>query len=216
MDTLVAQVAALASQNIVLAYLIIYVAVIFLGNIGAFVAFWIAFQGGLGAWGVPFVIVGAFAANVTGDLLWYSLGRGLRVTRFGNWLKHRTKLYKRHGERLESHVERKGRRWMLFAKFAYGSNFPILFSLGWIQLPFRQFFRRSLLAIALWLPVILGVSYGLYASLSPLAAIADIKQFEIYFLIGLVLFIILQWLLGKIVGGFLSRNGEVNGESGKS
>jgi hypothetical protein len=44
--------------------------------------------------------------------------------------------------------------------------------------------------------------HAFFASLSPLAAIATIKQFEIYFLIALGLFIVIQVLLGKVVGKF--------------
>jgi len=201
MDILSSHVAALASQNIFLAYVIIYGATIFFGNIGAFASLWVAFQGDLGAWGVLGVLVAAFVANVTGDIVWYSLGRGLRATRLGRWIKNR---FPNH-IKFDEHIERKGPRWMLFAKFAYGSNFPILFSLGWARYDFRRFIRRSLLAIAIWLPVILGVSYGLYSSLSPLAGISTIKTFEVLFLAGLVTFIIVQYVFTRIAERFFGE-----------
>lgn len=201
MDTLSSQVAALAIQNIALACFIVYLATIFLGNIGAFTSLWIAFQGGLGPFGVLLVLAIAFCANVTGDILWYSLGRGLRRTRFGNWIHNRIP----HHEKIESRIARDGRRWMLFAKFAYGSNFPILFLLGWTQTNFEKFFRRSLLAIAIWIPVILGVSYALYSTVSPLAAVATLKHFELLFLAALILFIVLQYLITKILVSFLGK-----------
>jgi membrane protein DedA with SNARE-associated domain len=204
MDALASQVAALAGHNLLLAYLVVYLATIFLGNIGAFLALWAAFEGGLGAWGVPGVLTAAFAANVTGDMLWYSMGRWLRTTRFGGWIKRRAPQH----EKIEAHVAERGPRWMLFAKFAYGSNFPIIFAIGWTQLPFGRFFRRSLLAIAIWLPVILGVSYGLYSSLSPLAAVIEIKHFELLFLAGLILFIILQFALVRFFEKVFGKNGE--------
>jgi membrane protein DedA with SNARE-associated domain len=208
MDALTSQVAALAGHNLLLAYLVVYLATIFLGNIGAFLALWAAFQGGLGAWGVPAVLVAAFAANVTGDILWYSMGRWLRTTRFGTWIKRRAPQH----EKIETHVAERGPRWMLFAKFAYGSNFPIIFAIGWTRLPFGRFFRRSLLAIAIWLPVILGVSYGLYSSLSPLAALIEIKHFELLFLAALILFIILQFALVRFFEKIFGKDGE-NGSS---
>ena len=211
MDILSSHVALLAGQNIFLAYLLVYLATIFLGNIGAFASFWVAFQGGLGPWGVPGVLVGAFAANVTGDMLWYAMGRTLRATRFGGWIKNR---FPNHGK-FDGHIERKGPRWMLFAKFAYGSNFPIIFSLGWAQYDFKKFFRRSLLAIAVWLPAILGISYGLYSSLSPLAAVQTIKHFEVLFLAGLVAFIILQYILARIIAKFFNKNGDGHGDRGE-
>jgi len=80
-STLVADIGLLASQNLFLAYFIIYIATIFLGNISAFASFWIVFQGYFGMWGVPFLILTIFLADVTGDLLWYALGRATRDTR---------------------------------------------------------------------------------------------------------------------------------------
>jgi len=77
-----------------------------------------------------------------------------------------------------------------------------------VALPFARFFRRSLLAITIWLPVILGVSYGLYSSLSPLAAVIEIKHFELLFLAGLIIFIILQFTLVRIFEKMFGRNGE--------
>ena len=206
MDLLSSQVAALAGQNIFLAYLIVYLAAIFIGNIGVFVALWVAFQGGFGAWGVPFTLLAAACGNLTGDTLWYTMGRTLRMTRAGNWLRTRSGLYRRHGEKIEARVTERGRRWMLFGKFAYGTNFPIIFAIGWSRLPYRAFLRRSLLAVTLWLPVILGVSYGLYSGLAPLgAAIATVKEFEVAFLVGLAGFIVLQYFLAKIVAKFFNR-----------
>lgn len=198
MDILSTQVASLAGQNIFLAYLIIYGATIFFGNIGAFISLWVTFQGGLGIWGILFTLIAIFAANVSGDLLWYTMGRTLRTTRLGGWIKNR---FPNHGK-FDDHIERNGPRWMLFAKFVYGSNFPIIFSLGWAGYPLPRFFRRSLLAIALWLPIIVGVSYGLYSSLSPLAGVAEIKHFEILLLAALVAFFLLQYGIAKIVERF--------------
>jgi len=197
-----AAAATFASQHLALAYLIAYGVTIFLGNIGAFISLWLAFQGALGAWGIPGVLIAAFAANVTGDILWYSMGRYLRTTGLGAWIKRR---FPNHG-RFDDHIAERGPRWMLFAKFAYGMNFPIIFSLGWAQFPFRRFIRRSLLAIAIWLPVILGVSFGLYSSLSPLAAMLTLKRLELVFLAALIAFIVLQQIMAHVLDKFFTKN----------
>lgn len=184
-----------ASQNLLLAYFIVYVSTIFLGNISAFTSFWFAFQGGLGPFGVPFVILAVFLAHITGDLLWYSMGRTLRETRFGNWVRRRLPGH----EKIEAHIERRGKRWMIFSKFVYGSNFPIVFSIGWMKIDFKKFFKNSLLAVSLWLPILIGLSYALFSSLSPLRAVATFKNFEEVFLIALVLFLVFDYLLVKVV-----------------
>jgi len=199
----------LAGQNPFLAYFIIYLAIIFLGNLGAFAALWVAFQGALGAWGVPLTLIAGYCANLSGDALWYGMGRWLRSTRLGNWIKRRAP----HHEKIEAHITQRGRRWMLFAKFAYGSNFPIIFTIGWTRMDFRSFFRRAMLAAAIWLPVILGLSYGLYSGLAPLAAaISTLKDFELLFLAALALFIIIQFALARAFGKIFGRNNGENAE----
>src|SRR5258708_7606955 len=88
MSEFVRDVVLLAGQNQFLAYFIIYLATIFLGNIAAFIGLWIALRGTFGVWGVPLMAADIYASEITGDLLWYSLGSALRDTRFGNFVKN--------------------------------------------------------------------------------------------------------------------------------
>ena len=209
MNSLLADIGLLASQNLFLAYFIIYIATIFLGNISAFAGFWFIFQGYLGAWGVPLLILTIFCADISGDVLWYSLGRALHNTPFGNWIKRRLPGY----EKLESRVTRHGARLIFLAKFVYASSFPVIFSVGWTQMEFKKFFRYSLLSIAVWLPILLGLAYGVISGLWPLRTITVFKDFEWFFLVGLVLFIILDYFLARAVGKLLSwRNRRKNKE----
>lgn len=196
-SSFISDIGLLASQNIFLAYFIIYIATIFLGNISAFISFWIVFQGSFGAWGVPFFILTIFCANLSGDLLWYSLGRATRDTRLGNWILRR--LPKWH-EKLDNAFERNGKRWIILSKFFYASAFPVVFSAGWSRMGFRKFFRISLLSILTWLPILLGLVYGLTSGLSPLRAVSIFKNFEAVFFVGLGLFLFLDYLLAKMVG----------------
>lgn len=206
MDAFLSHISLFASHNIVSAYVIVYLGTIFLGNIAAFTSLWLAFKGVFGAWGVLAVIFSMLLAGVTGDVIWYFMGRKLRETGLGNWFKRRMPGH----ATFENHIERRGLRYMLFAKFLVGSNFPLIFSIGWTRrLPFRTFFKNSLLALVIWMPIILGVSYGLYASLSPLAALqSTFKELELL-VGGIAFFIILQYallaafrkLLGKNNGG---------------
>jgi membrane protein DedA with SNARE-associated domain len=195
-----------------LAYFIIYIATIFLGNISAFAAFWIVFRGVLGFWGVPFLIVAIFAANVSGDLLWYSLGRALRDTRFGNFVKNHLP---RH-EKIERAVQKNGTSWMITAKFLYASSLPVIFSIGWAKIGFRKFIRTSLLSVAIWLPILSGLSYGLFSGLSPLLAVSIFKKFEVALIIGLALFITADYFLAKLFRKILGSNGNGNGATNGS
>ena len=197
-----ANIGLLAGQNLLLAYFIIYVAIIFVGNISAFASFWIIFQGYFGAWGVPLLILTIFLADFTGDLLWYSLGRATHDTRLGNWIRRRRPGWH---EKVENVFENNGRRWIIFSKFIYAAAFPVIFSAGWSRMKFKRFVRASLLSIAIWLPILLGLAYGITAGLSPLGAVSIFKNFELTFFVGLVLFLILDYFLAKAIARALER-----------
>ena len=199
--TILEHIGILASQNLPLAYFIIYLATIFLGNVSAFAGFWFAAQGYFGPWGIPFLIATVFLANFSGDLLWYTLGRKLHKTRFGNWIKNHIPGY----EKIAGRVERNGKRLIFLAKFLYSSSFPVIFAVGWTQMEFRRFVRTSILSILLWLPILLGLAYAVISGLSPLDAVDDLKRFEVTFLIGLVLFLVLDYLIAKLFRKFFDR-----------
>ena len=177
-----------------LAYFIIYISTIFLGNISAFAAFWIVLHGVLGFWGVPLLILTIFAANISGDLLWYSLGGALRDTRFGNFVKNHLP----HHTKIERAIKRNGASWIFMAKFLYASSFPIVFSVGWARIEFRKFFRTSLLSAVILLPILTGLAYGLFAGLSPLRAVSIFKNFEVVFIMGIALFFVADYFLARL------------------
>lgn len=204
MSNFAADIGPLASQNQVLAYFIIYVATIFIGNISAFASFWLISQGYMGAWGIPLLILTIFCANLTGDMLWYSLGRTTRNTRFGDWIRRR--LPKWH-DRIERAFESNGLKWIILSKFMYAAAFPVIFSAGWSNMEFRKFFRHSLISVLTWLPILTGIAYGLISGLSPLRAVSALRRFEILFFIGLGLFIFLDYLLARAIGKIFDKNG---------
>lgn len=197
MANFLTNIGLLAGQNPFLAYFIIYLVTIFLGNISAFASLWLALRGYLGTWGVPWILLTIFAAEATGDLLWYALGRTLRETRFGNFVKNHLPGH----SKIEQNLERNGRNWIFLSKFLYGSTFPIIFLVGWTKTDFKKFFQTSLVALLLWLPILTGLAYGLIFSLTPLGAIAAFKvifkKFEFVFFFGLGLFVVADYFLAK-------------------
>jgi len=201
MSAILSALGFVASQNVFLAYFIIYVATVFLGNISAFAAFWAVFHGVLGFWGVPFLLLTIFAANVSGDLLWYSLGRELRDTRFGNFVKN----HLRHHERIERSVQKNGAKWIIMAKFLYASAFPVIFLTGWAKIEFKKFVRTSLLSILIWLPILTGLAYGLFFGLSPLRAVSIFKNFEVILITGLILFFVADYFLARLLRKIFGR-----------
>jgi len=198
---LLSHLVAAASHNIPLAYFVIYLGTIFVGNISAFVSFWIVTQGMFGPWGVPLLILTIFLADMSGDIAWYSLGRFTHDTRFGNWIRGHVPGY----HKAEATMAKNGGILIFFAKFVYASSFPVIFALGWTRMPFRKFFKNSVLSILIWLPVLVGLSFGLVAGLSPLNAITTFKDFQLIFVIGLALFIVFDYLLAHVIGQLFER-----------
>lgn len=205
MTNLVESAGTLLGQNPLLAYLIIYLTTIFLGNISAFASFWIVFRGYLGPWGVPLLVFTLFCSNITGDLMWYTLGRTTRNTRFGRWIHGRLPSWH---DRVERTLEHKGRRWIILSKFMYAAAFPVIFSAGWVRMDFRRFIKISLLSVVVWIPILLGLTFGLVAGLSPLSAISTFRDFEAIFIAGLVIFIAGDVVISKLLARTLDQERE--------
>jgi membrane protein DedA with SNARE-associated domain len=198
-----------ATHNPLLVYAILYLAGIFLGNISAFVGFWLVISGYLGPWGILFLFITLFASDLTGDITWYALGHALRGTRFGTFIRNHLP----HHERLERHLEKNSDRWVFLSKFIYASAFTVLFMIGWCRVEFKKFFRAAVLATLVWLPVLLLVAYGLIFALSYLRVAAVFHGLELVFLIGLVIFLAMRYGLSAILEVVFGGNGDGNAET---
>jgi len=200
-------VAEVVGKNPIGAYFIIYLATIFLGNVSAFVSFWIIFEANFGILGFLVLVLVVFLSDMTGDLLWYSLGRSLRGTRFGLWMETHIPGH----AKAEAMVQRKGRQWLFLSKFVLGFAPPVVFSIGWSGMDFKTFYKNSLLSIILWLPILMLLSYGIVSGLAPLAA-TDLRKLEWLAAGGFLLFIILDYAIAKgvkmLADRFLGTNGE--------
>jgi membrane protein DedA with SNARE-associated domain len=205
-DSIIAAAGLFARSSALLAYLIVYVATVLSGNISAFIAFWISFATNLEKWRVLLLLGIVAAGEVTGDCFWFGLGHGLRNTRLGSWVERRVPGH----AKAESTLHRKGRRFLYLSKFAYGSAGLVVFSLGWTGMQFRCFFKNSVISVLIALPVVFFTAYGLFSGISPLAAVAVFKHVELLFLIGIVAFLILEWLLSKLVKALFPDNGNGN------
>lgn len=212
MSSFLTDIGLIASQNHFLAYFIVYLVTIFLGNISAFAGFWIAARGFFGSWGIPFLILTIFVADISGDLLWYSLGSALRDTRFGNWVKNRI----RGHEKIEARLHKNGAHWIFVSKFLYASSFPIIFTVGWCKVGFKKFFKTSLLSILLWVPILSAIAYGLTLGLYSLGSLAIFKRLEVIFFVGLGLFLLADYFAAKIMRKIFGGNGNGNGTANGS
>jgi membrane protein DedA with SNARE-associated domain len=205
-DSIIAAINLFARSNALFTFLIVYVATVFAGSVTAFIAFWVSFAADFEPWRVMALVGIVAAGQVTGDCFWFGLGHGLRNTRIGNWVERRVPGH----ARAESALHKNGRRFLYFSKFAYGSAGLVVFSLGWTGMDFRRFIKNSVASIVVSLPIIFFMAYGLFSGLSPLAAVDVFKHMGRLFLIGIIAFIVLEWLLAKLVKAVFSEreNGE--------
>lgn len=175
-------------------YFTIFFSVIIIGNVASFLTFWLAFFGYFGPWGIILTATTILIADIFSDLFFYSLGRYLRNTRFGNFLKNRFSRIKR----VRDYVNEDTVKWIFLAKFVSSTNAPFVFLSGWAKVDFKKFFRISIFAILNWLCIILAITYILKTSFSPIASIAIFKSLEILLSIGIILFLIANFIIGRL------------------
>lgn len=197
-------------------YLAIYFSTILIGNAAAFSTFILAFLGRLGHWGFLYVIITVFLADVSADLLWYSLGRWLHNTKIGNFIKnhlpHHDLIYKR--------VHEGNLKWLYLAKFVSSTSAPFLFLIGWSQsVNFKKFFHLSIRTIIVWLGIMIISTTAISLGLLPFQSQKFFRNLEVTITVIVVLFIGFEFLLKylskitairnflKKLGGFTNGNG---------
>ncbi len=198
----------LVSQNRALAYFVIYAATIFFGNTSAFISFWFAINGFLGSMGLPFLLITIFAAEFTGDILWYSVGKKFHETKFGNFIRGR---FVTRNSKIEKSIAKNGYLLIFISKFLYGSALPTVFLSGWTNFPMKKFIKTSLLSLIVWIPVLSVLAFSLFSWLAPIQALAAFKNYEITFLISIGLFILIEYAfmkLAKIIFAEIFKNGK--------
>ena len=195
MDGFLASISPLFTTHPFLAFPLIYVITIILGDIFAFAAFWLIFSLRLGEEYVLTALAVVLFSNVSGDLLFYYLGKYLRDTKIGDAIKNHLPYH----NRLESHIQANSRRWIFLSKFIYASTFTIIFLVGWTKVELRTFLRTSLLSIFSWVPLLFALAYALSWSFSSLGAAAAFHKIELLFLAGIISFVIFHWFLGWMI-----------------
>jgi len=171
----------------------LFFSTLIIGNVVSFTALWIGFREYSNTRILPFIILTLIAADLIGDILWYSLGRLGRDTRFGNFLHNHLPRQKK----IETHIQKSSRQWIFLSKYIPSSTFAIIFSVGWARVEFKKFWPVSLAAIFSSLAIIIGLSWGLSAGLSLLEAVAFFKRFERILLVGVILFVAVSYIISK-------------------
>lgn len=199
------EIAAIVGQNTFTAYLFIYVGTIFFGNVASFASFWLAYAGVFGKYGVLSMLGMMLFADITGDILWYSLGRALRDTRPGNWVKGKLP---RPMQKFEEYVEHHQTRLVALSKFIMGSSFFIMVSVGWARMDFNAFLRTTARSIVVWAVILLALSYGLFSAFNLVGAKTVFHKLEVMLGAGIAAFLLLDFLISYGVRKFFKTPDE--------
>ncbi|TSC81692.1 MAG: hypothetical protein G01um101420_889 [Parcubacteria group bacterium Gr01-1014_20] len=187
-------VEVLAGGNTFLTYAALFLSTVIFGNISAFITFWLAFFGYFGPNGLIYLTITVFLAGMFSDMLWYLLGRTLRDTRFGNFLRNKFSRIKK----LKDYINEDTLNWIFLAKFVSSTNAPFVFLTGWAKVSFKKFFRVSIFAIANWTILIMVITYLLKTTFSPIISIAILKSLEVLLIFGAIIFLVANYILGRL------------------
>ncbi|MCS6789202.1 MAG: hypothetical protein NZ484_01370 [Patescibacteria group bacterium] len=185
-----------AIQNKILFYIYTYLAIIFMGNISSFIALWLGFEFNFQKYHFIIILILTYLGDISGDILWFNLGKLLKNTKLGKFIISHIQHY---NGKFEEIIQKNGFKWFLFSKFFYGSSPPISFSLGWSNQEFKKFLKISSTTTLISVPILFGISYGLIFGLTPLRTIKLFEKFEWLFIAGLILFILLEFLISKLI-----------------
>jgi membrane protein DedA with SNARE-associated domain len=183
-------------HNYFLASIFLYLSIVFLGNIASFTAFWIIIVGdNIGKVGLFAVLILTYLGDVSGDFLWFNLGKFLRGTKIGDFI---LKKASNHNQKFEEIISKNGFGWFKFSKFFLGSSPYIAFALGWAGADIKKFLKTSLIFTAIWVPIFFFISLGIILGLLPFGSAGFLKKIEWLFILGIVLFIIIQLIMSYL------------------
>lgn len=183
MDSLILHYLALATYRPI-AYLVVFLGMVFEGDIILFSAAFLAHQGILNP--VP-VFLTALWGMIFGDNMWYSLGRRKNYP-FKQWAE---KLAQPFDEQLLKNPMRT----IFVSKFTYGFNRAILMRAGSLRLNWKKLEESDILATLLWMAIVGGLGY--FSSASFNYAKTYLRYGEIALILSLLLFVALEHLINK-------------------
>ena len=153
--------------------------------------FSIAFLTREGFFDVGDMLIIILLAVFIGDLLWYQAGKHL-LTKFPKL----SKLTERFSQPFEKQLTNNPARTLLVTKFTYGVHHAVLMRMGMLNVNFRQFIKKDIIAIIIWVAIIGGIGYFSAFSLEYLRKY--MRYAEVSLLFGLLAFFAIEHLL-KII-----------------
>lgn len=159
-----------------LGYILIFLAMIFEGDLALFTA---AFLAKLGLFNPAAAFATAAIGVLLGDIVWYEAGKHFH--RLPVFLSSRVEKFARP---FDERLSIKPFRTILLTKFAYGIHHLVLLRSGTIQLRLARFLTADIPASIIWFAIV--ASLGYFSGYSFFGAGTYLKFGEVAILIGLI------------------------------
>ena len=149
---------------------------------------------------IGLVVLSTLVGTVSGDILWYFLGRYFGETKIGAWFWSKFKFY--HDWLAQNFVSRYWRM-AFYSKFIYYINRLTILFAGWHKLELKKFLKIQILAILNWIVIMFIVSYFLGLAVGAFDAKWILKRMEFVFIILIIIFVggetlLKRWFSKKI------------------
>lgn len=133
-----------------LGYVLLFIGMVFEGDIIFFTAAFLTHQG---FFDLGNMLVIALSGAFIGDWLWYMLG--LKLSRF-SWVR---KLSERIASPFDTHIAERPFRTLFLSKFTYGIGHLLLTRAGLLGISPKKFLEADVLAVLSWAAVVGGLGY---------------------------------------------------------
>ena len=180
----------LVEHNQALVYLIIFVGLIFEGEVILMSTGILAHLGALNIWfALCFVLVGGFSKTLLG----YHIGKVIH----DKW--HDTKVLKYIEKRVFNFMPRFDQKpfWSIFiSKFIIGFNYMVIIFAGYKKVNYRKYLKAEIISTIIWAPLMLSLGY--FFSYTALHISREIWKFLSIVLIFVIGYIIFDKLVGWV------------------
>lgn len=178
-------------------YGLIFLGMMYEGEMVLLLALYYAQQGHLN---FAFVLVTVIAGVISGDLLWYSLGRHLDKS--NPWVLRWTR---RVGQPVDWCLRWKPRQIIFISKFTLGLHRLTLLRAGALPISWRSFLMANISSTLCWVSLIGGLGYGA-AAVSGTYLKYYLPYAELVLVLGLALLFILSQIMAKFVQWKVNKN----------
>ncbi len=195
----------LVDQHQILAYILIFLGLIFEGEIVVIFAGVLSHLGALNIWfTIFFILLGAFSKTI----LFYYLGTMIH----NKW--HEINFFKYIERRvlyIMPHFIQKP-FWSIFiSKFIIGVNYMVIIFSGYKKINYKKYLKAEISANLIWAPLLLSLGY--FFSYTALQVSREISRFSLVILILMILFFLfdklVEWVY-EIFEGFYNNNNNNN------